>query len=86
MPREGVLAAPEQALCDYVFLCRKRGVAAASLVTFRNLERLDSRVLDATLPRYSATVRHEVAQILGLEQRDIASKGRGSDRVRVLQL
>lgn len=65
MPREGVLAAPEQALCDYVFLCRKRGVAAASLVTFRNLDRLDAQVLDATLPRYSATVRQEVAQILG---------------------
>lgn len=68
MPRDGVLASPEQSLCDYVFLCRKRGVAAASLVAFRNLDRLDSRVLDATLPRYSATVRHEVARILGLEQ------------------
>ncbi|MDY0148504.1 MAG: hypothetical protein RBT03_00275 [Kiritimatiellia bacterium] len=68
MPQEGVLAAPEQALCDYVFLCRKRGVAAASLVTFRNLDRLDSSVLDATLPRYSATVRQEVARILGLKQ------------------
>ena len=65
MPREGVLASPEQALCDYVFLCRKRGVAAASLVTFRNLDRLDSSVLDATLPRYSAAVRREVVQILG---------------------
>ena len=76
MPREGVLASPEQALCDYVFLCRKRGVAAAGLVTFRNLDRLDSSVLDATLPRYSATVHHEVAQILGLEQRGMASQMR----------
>ncbi|MDD4340961.1 MAG: hypothetical protein PHO14_01860, partial [Kiritimatiellae bacterium] len=64
----GALVVSEQALCDYVFLCRKRGVAAASLVTFRNLDRLDSSVLDATLPRYSATVRQEVARILGLKQ------------------
>lgn len=61
---QGALATPEQALCDFILLCRQRGVTAASQVTFRHLERLDARQLAALLPRYPATVRREASRIL----------------------
>ncbi len=58
------MASPEQALCDYVYLCRKQGIDATGLVTFRNLNRLDIEKLQAHLSRYPTTVSKEVVQIL----------------------
>jgi hypothetical protein len=67
MPPDGVLAGPEQAFCDFVHLCCRRGMSADSLLTFRNLDRLDPRTLAATAARYPATVRRETERILNRE-------------------
>lgn len=66
-PREHVIAAPEQAVCDFVYLCRKRGVAPSDIVTFRNLHRLDSRLLEGRLKKYPATVKREIERVFQLE-------------------
>lgn len=63
-PKEDIIAPPEQALCDYVYLCRKQGIDSSGIVTFRNLDRLDSDTLQAHLSRYPKTVNREVGQIL----------------------
>lgn len=63
-PNEGIIAPPEQALCDYVYLCRKQGVDSSSIVTFRNLNRLETDKLQAHLSRYPKTVNQEVVEIL----------------------
>jgi hypothetical protein len=63
-PQENVIASPEQAVSDFVYLCRKRGVSPSDIVTFRNLHRLDSALLKTRLKKYPATVKHEVEQIL----------------------
>ena len=63
-PRNGVVASAEQALCDFVLVCRKRGVRAVSLVSFRNLDRLNRKVLRAHLSKYPDAVRREVTGLL----------------------
>ena len=63
-PNQDIIAPPEQALCDYVYLCRKQGIDSSSVVTFRNLNRLDIEKLRAHLSRYPKTVSKEVVQIL----------------------
>ena len=64
MPQGGVIASPEQACCDHVYLCRKRGVPAYGLASFRNLDQINRETLAEMMPRYPATVRREVAQLL----------------------
>ncbi len=64
LPQETCVAPPEQAFCDFVLLCRRQGLRAESLVTFRNLDRLDPAILAATLARYPVTVRREAARLL----------------------
>ena len=59
------LAGPEQALCDFVYLCRRNGVVPASQITFRSLQHLDSGTLLGTAERYPSTVREEVLRIIG---------------------
>jgi hypothetical protein len=56
-PVEGCLASPEQALCDYVYLCRRAGVDARSQVTFVELDRLDRDELARVAGRYPASVQ-----------------------------
>lgn len=63
-PSEGVLASPEQALCDFVYLCRRAGVAAAAQATLRRLDRLHPGRLRTIAARYPSTVRHEVERLL----------------------
>ena len=63
-PEQGVIAGPEQALCDYVYLMRQRGVAPESQVTFRHLNRLRRGILRSLAPRYPATVRKHIAALL----------------------
>ena len=63
-PVEGVLAGPEQALCDFVFLMRRRGVEAASQVTFRGLRGLDAAAWREIARRYPNSVQEEAARIL----------------------
>ena len=64
-PDEGILASPEQALFDYVYVLRRKSLHAASLVTFRNLDRLQRSVMTELAPRYPATVQKQVREILG---------------------
>lgn len=63
-PAEGVLATPEQALCDYICLMRRRGVAPASTVTFRGLDRLDPRALREHAARYPRSVQRTLANLM----------------------
>lgn len=63
-PQKNVIASPEQAVSDFVHLCRKRGVSPSDIVTFRNLHRLDSDLLRARLKKYPATVKREVERLL----------------------
>ena len=72
MPKGSALAPPEQALCDYVYLCRKKGVDAGHIVTFRNMDRLNASRLKSLLPHYPNPVRQDVDKIRRqvLTQRD----------------
>ena len=63
-PRDGVMAAGEQAFCDFIHVCRKRGVRASSLVTFRNMDRLDRQSLAEILIRYPVAARREATRLL----------------------
>ncbi len=63
-PQENVVVSPEQALSDFVYLCRKRGVSPSDIVTFRNLSRLNSDLLQVRLEGYPTTVKREMKQIL----------------------
>jgi hypothetical protein len=62
-PTVGILAPPEQALCDFVHTSRRNGLKPQSLVTFRNLDSLPKRRLAAALKRYPSTVADTVQQI-----------------------
>jgi hypothetical protein len=64
-PTDGAMTAPAQALCDYVYLARRDGVAPETLVTFRNLEQLCQPELQSVLTRYPATVQHAVERLVG---------------------
>lgn len=63
-PQETIIASPEQAITDFVHLCRKRGVSPSDIVTFRNLQRLDSSLLQNRLKKYPATVKYEMQRLL----------------------
>lgn len=63
-PAGSVLAPPEQALYDFVFLCRRDGTEPRSLVTFRGAGKLNPAVLDELGPGYPSTVRGDVADIV----------------------
>lgn len=66
-PSEGALAGHEQALCDYIFLMRRRGVAPESQVTFRRLETLHATALQECAARYPKTIRQTLAKLLRQE-------------------
>ena len=61
---EGLIAPPAQALCDYVYLSRRRGVRPEALVTFGDLGRVPTLELARCLPRYPLTVRRHVERLL----------------------
>ena len=63
-PLEDVLASPEQALSDFVYLCLKRGVSPSDIVTFRNLHRLAPDRLKERLRKYPTTVKREIERFL----------------------
>lgn len=63
-PDEGVIADPEQALCDYLYLMRRRGVRPESQVTFRNLQMLSDSRLDELLGRYPGTVGKDLKSLV----------------------
>lgn len=63
-PQGGVIVSPEQAVSDFVHLCRKKGVSPSDIVTFRNLHRLDSGLLQARMKKYPATVKRGIEQLI----------------------
>lgn len=67
-PTKGILASPEQALCDFVYLCRRGGVEAAAQITLRNVHLLRAGKLESVARRYPTTVGLEVARLLNFFQ------------------
>lgn len=63
-PGASALAGPAQALCDFVYLCCRRRLSAATQATFRNLETLDPEELGRIQERYPKTVARELKTIL----------------------
>ncbi len=60
----GAIAPPAQALCDYVYLCRRRATAPEALVTFRNLAGLRDADFASMLARYPVSVQEHVERLL----------------------
>ncbi|MHB9068814.1 MAG: type IV toxin-antitoxin system AbiEi family antitoxin domain-containing protein [Sedimentisphaerales bacterium] len=62
-PQENAIVSPEQAIADFVYLCRKRGVCPSDIVTFRNLNRLDLNMFQKYLKKYPTTVKNEMKKL-----------------------
>jgi len=60
---ETAIAPPAQALCDYVYLTRRRGAKPESLITFRNLARIRAEDLAPILARYPVSVQKDVERL-----------------------
>ena len=63
-PADGNIAAAEQALFDWLYLCSRKNVAPESLVTFSGLSGLSEEVLGDLQARYPKTVAREAGRIL----------------------
>lgn len=63
-PGKGAPTPPEQALYDFVWIAKRRGLDPASLVTFRALDRLNPRRLSHLMLRYPASVRLAVRRLV----------------------
>jgi hypothetical protein len=75
-PAEGVLAPPEQSLCDFVWLTLRDGIEPHSLVTFRNLDSLRHQQLNKILPRYPVEVRDVLGKLGGLGRTKVKVKSK----------
>lgn len=64
-PAGGPMAGPEQALCDFLYLCRRDGIAPSSQVTFLDLGRLQKGLLLEFAERYPSTVIGELRDLTG---------------------
>lgn len=71
---EAAIAPPAQALCDYVYLSRRRGAEPESLVTFRNLERIQAGELASILGRYPVSVQRHVERLLRPRSRPVIAR------------
>ncbi|MCA9184676.1 MAG: hypothetical protein R3E01_19910 [Pirellulaceae bacterium] len=63
-PQDGLIAMPAQALCDFLYLSRRRGVRPESLVAFTHLNRIDSNESANVLVRYPQTVQRHFHELL----------------------
>jgi hypothetical protein len=63
-PPGSTMATPAQALCDFVYLMHRKGVAPESVVTFRDLTPLATPDLESVLARYPATVQQHVRTLM----------------------
>ena len=65
-PSSGVVAPPEQALLDFVYLMRRGGVDPGEIVGFRGLDRIRPSLVKQISRRYPSTVRNQALHILGM--------------------
>ena len=65
-PADGNTAPAEQAFCDWLYLCLRKGLPPESLVTFNGLSRLSQKLLADLRPCYPKTVTKEINRILTL--------------------
>ena len=70
----GAVAPPAQALCDYVYLLRRRGAKPEALVTFRNLARIQATDLPPILARYPVSVQKHIERLLHMEFHTVAEE------------
>ena len=61
------MAPPAQALCDYVYLSRRQGIAPEGLVTFRNLARIRDADFPGILARYPISVQKHLERLMQSE-------------------
>lgn len=62
-PAGGAIAGPEQAFCDFVHTAKRQGLNPATLVTFRNLNRLKPKQLADIAARYPSTTRETIRRL-----------------------
>jgi hypothetical protein len=63
-PVSSALASPEQAFCDFIFICRNRGITPDSVVTMRKTANLNKKEIERLLENYSNTVHEEALRLL----------------------
>jgi hypothetical protein len=63
-PAEGNIVCGEQAFCDWLYLCSRKGVSPESQVTFSGLSRFSEERLAELQPSYPKTVTREIRRIL----------------------
>lgn len=66
-PARGGMAPPEQALCDLVYVLRRRGLDPRSMYTFRGLDRLT--IPPVVLARYPQSVQRAVDALVSPQAR-----------------
>ena len=66
-PADGNTAGSEQAFCDWIYLCLRKGLSPESIVTFSDLSRLNEEILGDLLPSYPKTVTKEIDRMLTLD-------------------
>ena len=71
-PTNGVMAPPEQALCDFAHIAIRHGLNPASLVTFRNMGMLNRKKLTRILKHYSAVAGEAIGQVARLRRRTLS--------------
>jgi predicted transcriptional regulator of viral defense system len=64
-PQTGILAPPEQALCDFFYHTRKAGVRPESQVTFIGLDKINISKITGILMNYPQSVKKGVIRCLG---------------------
>ncbi len=72
-PAKGLIASKEQALLEYIYLCRRKGLNPWSLVSFRKLNELNLGILENLLPHFPSTVRRELRSNKALERIRLSS-------------
>jgi hypothetical protein len=68
LPFKGIIAEPEQALFDFVYLMRRSAVDPETIVSFRKLDEFRPSRLAKIARRYPTTVRKQIAHILHRKQ------------------
>jgi hypothetical protein len=76
-PADKMMAPAEQALCDFVWLNLRDDIDPRSLVTFQNLNELNSRRLHQILQRYHEKVQSAVGRIAGRNAPSKQERGPG---------